>query len=127
MNTRIRKLLLGWVAGYCALFCSSAFADWTLEEVLRAIDIEECEFIAIGMYERVQEIIQEENDKMEQRKNAICDAAEHSLGALAYLPSTSLPVTIGSTVPHGMERIIIRIWKECRKDLNAYRRAQGNQ
>jgi hypothetical protein len=128
MNTKIKKLISSCIAySCCVCFPVSAFAGWTMEEVLKVAKIEVRELIDIGMYERVQEIIQEENDKIEQKKNEVCDIGSHNPGALAALPASVFPGAIGSIVLRSKEQIAIRIWDECREDLNAYRRAQRGQ
>jgi hypothetical protein len=125
--TNVRKLISSCITYSCCLwFPVSASADWTLKDILKVAKIEEYELIDIGMYERVLEIIQEENDKIEQKKNKVCEDGRNNPGALASLPASSLSDTIGSVVLRSAEQIAIQIWNECRECLNPYRRARGN-
>ena len=73
MNTKIRKLF-GLAACCCSLFCVSASADWTLEEVLVEINrtygykdiIEERDLEKYGVLETAKEILREENERADR-------------------------------------------------------------
>ncbi|MDR2419869.1 MAG: hypothetical protein LBD40_00900 [Puniceicoccales bacterium] len=72
MNIKIRKLIFSCAVGCsCLWFPVSAFADWTLTDVLKRVNLAIVDLQRVGVYEEAQSILQRENERATQEIAAL--------------------------------------------------------